>query len=96
LEGRSPSKNALCFGIYFGLKDAVQNYRHAARQNHAMLLTFIAGSIRRGVYFHVSAHHGYSAAHSEADLDRALEAIAGAIGDVRQAFPDSRYSLSDL
>jgi glutamate-1-semialdehyde 2,1-aminomutase len=84
------------FGIYFGLKDAVQNYRQAARQNHAMLLTFIAGCIRRGVYFHVSAHHGFSAAHSEADLDRALEGIAGAMSDVRQAFPDSRYSLSDL
>lgn len=76
------------FGMYFGIKDEVTNYREAAQQNHAMLLKFIAACIDRGVYFHVSPHHGFSSAHTEADIDRALEAIEGAMSDVKQAFPD--------
>jgi glutamate-1-semialdehyde 2,1-aminomutase len=74
------------FGLYFGLCEPVEEYRQAARQNQAMLLTFVAGCIRRGVYFHVAAHHGFSAAHSEADLDRALAGIEGAMADVRCTF----------
>ncbi len=74
------------FGLYFGVTEPVWNYRQAAAQNQAMLLTFVAGCIRRGVYFHVAAHHGFSAAHTEADLGRALEAIAGALADVRDQF----------
>ena len=76
------------FGIYFGLTSKVTNYREAARQNHAMLLKFIAACIDRGVYFHVSPHHGFSAAHTEADIDQALEGIEGAMWEVRRSFPD--------
>lgn len=75
------------FGLYFGLTEQVDDYRQAAQQNREMLLTFIAGCIRRGVYFHVSPHHGFSAAHSAADLDRVLEGIEGAMSDVKRAFP---------
>jgi glutamate-1-semialdehyde 2,1-aminomutase len=78
------------FGLYFGVAEPVWNYRQAAAQNQEMLLTFIAGCIRRGVYFHVSAHHGFSAAHTEADLDQALEAIEGSISDVRSQFAQAR------
>jgi glutamate-1-semialdehyde 2,1-aminomutase len=74
------------FGLYFGVDEPVWNYRQAAAQNEEMLLAFIAGCIRRGVYFHVSAHHGFSAAHTGADLDRALEAIEGGMADVRDQF----------
>jgi glutamate-1-semialdehyde 2,1-aminomutase len=74
------------FGMYFGLRSEVTNYRQAARQNRAMLLAFIAACIDRGVYFHVSPHHGFSAVHTEADIDRALEGIEGAMFEVRQAF----------
>jgi glutamate-1-semialdehyde 2,1-aminomutase len=74
------------FGMYFGLTSEVTNYRQAARQNRAMLLAFIAACIDRGVYFHVSPHHGFSAVHTEADIDRALEGIEGAMFEVRQAF----------
>jgi glutamate-1-semialdehyde 2,1-aminomutase len=72
------------FGMYFGLNTAVTNYREAARQNRAMLLTFIAACIKLGVYFAVSPHHGFSAAHTEADLERALEVIEEAMARVRQ------------
>jgi glutamate-1-semialdehyde 2,1-aminomutase len=72
------------FGLYFGVADEVTNYRQAARQSRELLLAFVGGCIRRGVYFHVAAHHGFSAAHTEADLDRALAGIAGALEDVRR------------
>jgi glutamate-1-semialdehyde 2,1-aminomutase len=72
------------FGMYFGIDAPVTNYREAARQNHQQLHCFVAGCIRRGVYFHVAAHHGFSAAHDEAAIDRALEAIEGALADVRR------------
>jgi glutamate-1-semialdehyde 2,1-aminomutase len=76
------------FGMYFGIRSEVTNYREAARQNHAMLLKFIAACIARGVYFHVSPHHGFSAAHTEADIDRALEGIEGAMWEVNRSFPN--------
>src|SRR5262249_32760313 len=75
------------FGLYFGLAGAeITNYRQAARQNTAMLARLVAACIERGVYFHFAAHHGFSAAHTEADLDQALAAIEGALQDVAQAF----------
>lgn len=73
------------FGLYFGLDPEVPviNYRQVAAQDRAQLLTFVRGCIKRGVYFHVAAHHGFSAAHTEANLDEALQAIEGALGDLQ-------------
>ena len=74
------------FGLYFGLdpQSPVTNYRQAAHQDHAQLLSFVRGCIARGVYVHVSAHHGFSAAHTDADMGIALNAIEGALDDMRQ------------
>jgi glutamate-1-semialdehyde 2,1-aminomutase len=72
------------FGLYFGVSTPVTNYREAALQDRAMLKTFIAGCIARGTYFHLAAHHGFSAAHNEAAIDCALNAIDGALDDVRR------------
>jgi len=71
------------FGLYFGIRDKVKDYRDAARQDRAMLLRFVRACIDRGVYFHVSPHHGFSAAHTHLDLDRALEGIEGAMEEVK-------------
>ena len=73
------------FGIYFGIEAPVMNYRDAAKQDRAMLLTFLRGCIQRGAYFAVSPHHGFSAAHSESDLGKVLEAMNGALSDVKHA-----------
>jgi glutamate-1-semialdehyde aminotransferase len=62
----------------------VKNYRQAAHQDSAMLRRFVAGCIARGAYFHVAAHHGFSAAHDDRALDRTLDAIEGALGDLRR------------
>lgn len=70
------------FGLYFGLDGAVTNYRQAAAQDRELLRHFVAGCIERGVYFHLAAHHGFSAAHDEVALDRALAGIEGALRDL--------------
>jgi glutamate-1-semialdehyde 2,1-aminomutase len=74
------------FGLYFGVRDEVTNYRQAAHKNHAMENAFIVGCIQRGVYFQTSPHHGFSAAHTEADMARVLTAVEGALADVQKAF----------
>jgi len=70
------------FGLYFGIRDEVTNYRQAALKDRALEHAFIAGCYHRGVYFAVSPHHGFSAAHTESDMDRALEAVAGAMAEI--------------
>jgi glutamate-1-semialdehyde 2,1-aminomutase len=72
------------FGLYFGLTEEVKDYRQSALQNRQMFLKFIAGCIERGVYFHVSPHHGFSAAHSEADLLLALDVIETVLKSLRR------------
>jgi glutamate-1-semialdehyde 2,1-aminomutase len=72
------------FGLYFGVPGPVQRYRDAARQDRAMFTTFVAGCIARGAYWHMAAHHGFSAVHDRAAFDIALAAIEGALADVRQ------------
>jgi len=74
------------FGLYFGVHAPVTNYRQAAQKNRAMELTFIKGCIARGVFFHPSPHHGFSAAHTEADMDRVLAAAEGALAEVKREF----------
>jgi len=52
-----------------------------------MLNCFIAACIAGGVYFHTSAHHGFSAAHTAADLDEVLVVVEHALQVVAQNFP---------
>ena len=68
------------------VRDEVTNYRQAARQNVRMEHAFIRGCVERGVYLAVSPHHGFSAAHTDADMDQVLAAMEGALGDVKAAF----------
>ena len=74
------------FGLYFGVQEEVTNYRQAAQKNRAMELTFIKGCIERGVYFHPSPHHGFSAAHAEAEMERVLVAAERALAEVKEEF----------
>jgi glutamate-1-semialdehyde 2,1-aminomutase len=75
------------FGLYFGLRGPVTNYREAAAQDRAMLMTFIAACFERGVYLAVSPHHGFSAAHTDADLMQVAEVFEAALYEVQRAHP---------
>jgi glutamate-1-semialdehyde 2,1-aminomutase len=74
------------FGLFFGITDKVTNYRQAAMQNHKMALSFYKACIDHDVYFHVSPHHGFSSAHTKADLRQALDGIEKALQQVRMEF----------
>ncbi|MBN1685292.1 MAG: aspartate aminotransferase family protein [Spirochaetales bacterium] len=64
------------FGLLFGLDEEPRNYRDVSRQDMAMMSTFIRGCINRGVYLHhVSPHHGYSIAHTIADIEETLDVM---------------------
>lgn len=74
------------FGLYFGVQETVTNYRQAAQKNRAMELTFIREAIAQGVFFHPSPHHGFSAAHTETDMDRVLMAAEAGLAAVKREF----------
>jgi glutamate-1-semialdehyde 2,1-aminomutase len=75
------------FGIYFGLKDQVRNYRDAIRHHREGMLRFVAAAIQHGVYLHdyggAPCHHGFCAAMTMADVDEALGRLDKAIGQLR-------------
>ncbi len=75
------------FGLYFGVAGPVTNYREAAAQDRAMLMTFIAACFERGVYLAVSPHHGFSAAHTDADLGHVADVFEEALQQVHRAHP---------
>ena len=72
------------FGLYFGVDAPVTNYREAAAQDRTMLMTFIAACFERGVYLAVSPHHGFSAAHTDEDLEHVTHVFEAALHEVRR------------
>ncbi len=70
------------FGLFFGIKDQVHNYRQAINQDFNKALQFYAACIKRGLYLHVSPHHGFSAAHSEDDIEASLLIIEDTLLDL--------------
>jgi len=71
------------FGLLFGLDREPQNYRDVARQDMDMMCRFHLACLKRGVYLHyVSPHHGYSSAHTMADIDETLNVMDAAARDL--------------
>lgn len=71
------------FGLLFGLDEEPRNYRDVARQDMAMMRAFHLACLRRGVYLHyVSPHHGYSRAHTLADIDETLNVMDAAAKEI--------------
>jgi len=71
------------FGLLFGLDKEPTNYRDVAKQDMEMMGRFHLGCLKRGVYFaHVSPHHGFSSAHSMADIERTLQVMDDAVGEM--------------
>ena len=74
------------FALHFGMDPDVEivDYRQSLGHDVNTHLKFLAAAVENGVYFHDyggrPAHHGFSAAHTLADIDRALEGIDAALG----------------
>ncbi len=67
------------FGIFFGIDHEVRNYQAGAGFDVEQTSRFIRGCFERGVYFHsydvAIGHHGFTAAHTLADIHRTLEVV---------------------
>jgi glutamate-1-semialdehyde aminotransferase len=75
------------FGIHFGRTEPVTNYAETVGADRALAARFIRAAFDHGVYFHdygrlVTGHHGFSAAHTEADIDEALNRVDDAVADL--------------
>jgi glutamate-1-semialdehyde 2,1-aminomutase len=66
------------FSLLFGLDEEPTSYRQAARFDRELAKRFFAAAIEEGAYFHFGWHHGISAMHTMADIERALEAVSSA------------------
>jgi len=78
------------FGIYFGVTHEVHAYQDAARIDGELGYRFIRECFDRGVYFHnygklALGHHGFSAAHTPADIDETLGRVEDALKAMRAA-----------
>lgn len=74
------------FGMTFGTRDKVVNYRQSLCHTKERMLKFCLEATNRGVYFHDygggACHHGYSLAHSSADIARVLQVIEDSLAQV--------------
>jgi len=73
------------FGLYLGLTEPVTSYRQAVKTNREMEVKFILGCVTRGLYIHDyghTMHHGFSAQHTEADMDQAVSIIEDALREI--------------
>jgi glutamate-1-semialdehyde 2,1-aminomutase len=65
------------FSLLFGptVTGEPRDYRSVAGHDTALANRFYGLAMEAGVYFHAGWHHGFSAAHTRADLAEALERI---------------------
>jgi glutamate-1-semialdehyde 2,1-aminomutase len=78
------------FGLLMGLEREPVNYGDALAHQKDLMLAFVRESAARGVYFHDygggPCHHGFSAAHTEADLDQVLDVVEEALQSIKEGF----------
>lgn len=72
------------FSFLFGppAERRVRNYQDVVDHQWSLFHRFCAACLRHGVYIHTMWHHGLSMAHTDGDVDRALDGIESALGEV--------------
>ena len=60
----------------------VRSYQDVMDNDWPLFHRFCTACLRHGVYIHTMWHHGISVAHTDTDVDRALEGIEAAFKDV--------------
>lgn len=63
------------FSLLFGITEEPRTYHDVAGADRATELRFYGHALAEGLYLHHGWHHGISAAHTDDDLDLALERI---------------------
>ena len=82
--GRVQGKGARC-SFLFGPaaeRETIRNYQDLLDNQWGLLNRFFGACLDHGIYIHTMLHHGLSAAHTDQDIDRALEGIEAALRDV--------------
>jgi len=82
--GRVQGKGAR-FSFLFGPvaeKQVLRNYGDLLDNQWGLLDRFYRACLNHGVYIHTMQHHGISSAHTDEDIDKALEGIEAALRDV--------------
>ncbi len=82
--GRVQGKGAR-FSFLFGPvaeKEILRNYGDLLDNQWELLDRFYRACLHHGIYIHTMHHHGISSAHTDGDIERALEGIEGALRDV--------------
>ncbi|MDP7632490.1 MAG: aminotransferase class III-fold pyridoxal phosphate-dependent enzyme [Candidatus Latescibacteria bacterium] len=78
------------FGLMMGLGEAPVDYRDALKHRPDIMLSFIRHAAAGGVYFHDygggPCHHGFSAAHTDEDIDQTLQVMDDAFAAVANGF----------
>lgn len=65
------------------MNEEPRNYREAAPHDLALSNRFYQACLARGLYLHPgSPHHGFSSAHTLADIDETLQVIDDAAREV--------------
>ena len=74
------------FGIIFGTREPVVNYRQSLCHQPETMLEFCRQTTDCGVYFHdyggKACHHGYSLCHTAADIDTVLNVVDDSLGSM--------------
>lgn len=83
LPGRVQGRGARC-SFLFGppSEREVRRYSDLVDNGWAVLNRFYRACLAHGLYLHPMQHHGISSAHTDEDIDRALEAIEAALRDL--------------
>jgi glutamate-1-semialdehyde 2,1-aminomutase len=74
------------FGLYFGMAQTASDYRTASGFDAELNNRFLAGCVQNGLHFHdfgtkaAPMHYGITAAHTETDIDDALERLDTVFG----------------
>ena len=78
------------FGVIVGLDHPPVDYRDTLVHRRDLWLSFIRHAFGNGVYFHDygggPCHHGFSVAHSREDIDRILQVMDEAFGEIAVQF----------
>jgi len=77
------------FSLLFGppVGRTLRQYRDVIDNDWPLFHRFCAACLRHGVYLHTMWHHGISTAHTDADVDRALEGLEAAFRDILAEAP---------
>ncbi|MBX3031692.1 MAG: aminotransferase class III-fold pyridoxal phosphate-dependent enzyme [Chloroflexi bacterium] len=77
------------FSLLFGIIEEPRRYRDVAREDRLLSDAFYRHALDVGVYLNPGWHHGISSAHTDADIDEALEHLQVA-ADRTAAMRDTR------